>query len=44
MPEASKVTLNASLTDELGAALAQRPDLRLVDLAEGSPRVRPRTG
>jgi hypothetical protein len=35
MPEAGKVTLKAALTDELNAALAQRPDLRVVGIADG---------
>jgi len=35
MPEPGKVTLKAALTDELGAALAQRPDLRVVGIADG---------
>jgi hypothetical protein len=35
MPEPGKVTLKAGLTDELGSALAQRPDLRVVGVADG---------
>jgi hypothetical protein len=35
MPEPGKATLKAALTDELGAALAQRPDLRVVGIADG---------
>jgi len=36
MPEPSKETLKAMLVTELGHALAQRPDLRLVGLADGA--------
>lgn len=35
MPEAGKATLKATLIDELDAALAQRPDLRVVGVADG---------
>ncbi len=36
MPEYKKATLKASLTAEVNAALSQRPDLRLVTLADGA--------
>jgi hypothetical protein len=36
MPEPGKDTLKAMLVSELGHALAQRPDLRLVGLADGA--------
>lgn len=36
MPEPGKETLKAMLVTELGHALAQRPDLRLVGLADGA--------
>lgn len=36
MPEAKKVTLKQMLTDEVLAALEQRPDLRLVKVADGA--------
>lgn len=36
MPEHKKATLKEMLSAELGAALAQRPDLRLVTLADGA--------
>lgn len=36
MPESGKVTLKSMLTSELGAALAERPDLTLVALADGA--------
>ena len=36
MPEPSKETLKSMLTSELGYALAQRPDLRVVGLADGA--------
>jgi len=36
MPEFKKSTLKKILTDELGAALAQRPDLKLVTVADGA--------
>jgi hypothetical protein len=35
MPEKGKVTLKQQITDELKAILAQRPDLRVVTLADG---------
>lgn len=35
MPEAGKATLKGALTDELDAALAKRPDLRVVGIADG---------
>jgi len=37
MPESKKVTLKQMLTDEALAALEQRPDLRLVKVADGAP-------
>jgi len=41
MPEAGKVSFKAALTDELDAALVQRPDLRVIGIADSShPRVR----
>lgn len=36
MPEHKKATLKEMLAAELGAALAQRPDLRLVTIADGA--------
>ncbi len=36
MPEHKKTTLKASLTQELQAVLAQRPDLKVVTLADGA--------
>ena len=36
MPEHKKATLKEILSAELGAALAQRPDLRLVTIADGA--------
>jgi len=36
MPEHKKATLKASLTQELKAVLAQRPDLKVVTLADGA--------
>jgi hypothetical protein len=36
MPESKKVTLKQMLTDEVLAALEQRPDLRLVKVADGA--------
>ena len=36
MPEYKKATLKASLTQELKAVLAQRPDLKVVTLADGA--------
>jgi hypothetical protein len=36
MPESKKVTLKQMLLDELNAALAQRPDLDLVKVADGA--------
>jgi hypothetical protein len=36
MPESKKVTLKAILTAELNAAFAQRPDLHLVTVADGT--------
>jgi hypothetical protein len=36
MPEFKKSTLKKILTDELGAALGQRPDLKLVTVADGA--------
>jgi hypothetical protein len=36
MPQAKKATLKEMLTAEVNAALAQRPDLRLVKLADGT--------
>ncbi len=36
MPESGKVTLKASLTLDLARALAQRPDLRVVTIADGA--------
>lgn len=36
MPEPKKATLKASLTSELAAVLAQRPDLKVVRLADGA--------
>ena len=36
MPEARKATLKQMLSAELEAALEQRPDLRLVKLADGA--------
>jgi hypothetical protein len=35
MPESGKVTLKSALTDELVSVLAQRPDLRVVTIADG---------
>ncbi|HEY5456377.1 MAG TPA: hypothetical protein VIJ96_12985 [Acidothermaceae bacterium] len=35
MPESGKATLKAALTDELDAALTQRPALRVVGIADG---------
>ncbi len=37
MPESKKVTLKAMLVDEVAATLEQRPELRLVKLADGAP-------
>lgn len=36
MPEPKKATLKAALTDELATALAERPDLRVVKIADGA--------
>jgi hypothetical protein len=36
MPESGKATLKASLASELGRVLAQRPDLRVVTIADGA--------
>ncbi len=36
MPEAGKATLKQMLSEEVAAALAQRPDLRVVKLADGA--------
>ncbi|MGH8524166.1 MAG: hypothetical protein ACREXY_08125 [Gammaproteobacteria bacterium] len=36
MPEANKATLKSTLTQEIEAALTQRPDLTLVKLADGA--------
>ena len=36
MPEAKKATLKSMLTSELGRAFAERPDLRLVAIADGA--------
>ena len=36
MPERKKATLKEMLSAEVGAALAQRPDLRLVTIADGA--------
>lgn len=36
MPESKKVTLKAMLTAEIGHALRQRPDLKLVKVADGA--------
>ena len=37
MPERKKVTLKKQLTQELIGALCQRPDLRVVKVADGAP-------
>ncbi|XYH94593.1 hypothetical protein ACMHYB_43190 [Sorangium sp. So ce1128] len=36
MPEFKKSTLKKILTEELGAALGQRPELKLVTVADGA--------
>ncbi len=37
MPEANKATLKSQLTAEVMGALLQRPDLRVVKVADGAP-------